>query len=68
MAKKNKTKNTAACITDKDLLKAYTLLLAARGMGITDNNANTIGAAKGIIDQRVIDFSIVMDYLTTKKN
>lgn len=67
MAQKTRNKE-AVRVTGKDLLEAYTLLLAARGLGITDNAINDLDAAKSIIEKRAMDFSIVIDYLTTKKN
>lgn len=67
MAQKTRNKE-AVRVTGKDLLEAYTLLLAARGLDITDNAIKDLDAAKSIIEKRAMDFSIVIDYLTTKKN
>lgn len=66
MAQKTRNKE-AVRVTGKDLLEAYTLLLAARGLDITDNAIKDLDAAKSIIEQRAMDFSIVIDYLTTYK-
>lgn len=66
MAQKTRNKE-AVRVTGKDLLEAYTLLLAARGLGITDNAINDLDAARSIIEKRAMDFSIVIDYLTTYK-